>query len=147
MSDIPNFKLAPGENKPFADGAELEGVESVEIHKVNSTYLTENSPGSVRPQRLITVVYKPPGTPQNDVRDFFGIPNCAATTGPRSKWTLFMSRNVNGVNDATTRATYTTELLDCFMKTTVEAGAAVVRYTVIFGMLESDFKAVFNNKT
>ncbi len=145
MSDLPSFRLAPGRDVAFGTAAELAGIKWYEVFKCDSRYSTTLEPGSIRPQRLIKVKFVPPGSPQDDVRNFHGTPmNNPALEGQHSRWTIWITRKVNG---AAVSVSYNTEVMDTTLHSEVVSAVEQHYYIITFGQIASDTTISIDTKS
>ncbi len=143
MSALPSFRLGAGHDVAYSSASELEGIVWYEVFKCDSRYTVTQEPGSIRPQRLVTLKFVPPGTPQDDIRNFFGTPNGGTSVGQHSRWTIWIRRKVSTVN---VDVSYNVEIMDTTLHSELVSAVEQQYYLVTFGMTSSDITAAIAAK-
>lgn len=140
MSKCPSLKIGSGWGKSLGACVELEGIVTYDIIKVDTAYLTLTTPGQVVPQRLLRIVFVPPGTPQDDLYDFYGAPNATANTaGQSSLWTVHIARKVKGV---VVDHSYNVQIIQTRLLCAEVSAAEQQSYEVLCSMVQEELRKV-----
>ena len=128
---ISRVTIAEGHGKVFGDTAPIVGLVSGKVRRITYTYKPPDQARVVYPQRVIELVYKPPGTPPDEAAtlDFY-------RKASQTPWTIFFIHKVGGTE---VKHAYNVNLLETTLL--IEAND-VTTLTSVFMMEEGELTKI-----